>query len=308
MNFAYKTRDASGKLRKGKIDSSSRAEALDTLRSNGITVIEITPDNSQDRSITKHSSAFLIGLSSFLLVIVIIFIGVMFIPYQTEKTQPEKLSTVEAKVKNISESIKTNSLQAKNDESSKGQAPQEMPEGNVSNACPARSPKFFRPTKVLEDGTVVELRPPPAIKNPIERAFAAVATPGGMAIPFAAALRRFTPEQIREMIDQPVEFMPEDSEAIIQKKIAVQQVKDSFKEYLQSGKTLEQAIYEVDRQMKKESVKLATAYRGLAMVIQDGDAEAVNRYVELTNKQLTESGLRQLSVPPKFKINQKDER
>ena len=163
-------------------------------------------------------------------------------------------------------------------------------------------PRFFKPTSTLEDGTIVDVRPPPVIKDPMERALAAVATPGGLAIPFAAALRRFSKQELMEMLARNVEFAKDDSEAVVEKKVAVQQVKEQFRSFLKAGKTLDEAIWEVDRQMRMENLRQASAYKGLAEAVRTGDAALVNRFVEEQNKVLHEQGLRLLTVPPQFRI------
>ena len=301
MTYSYTYRAANGALAIETIAADSRSAALALIWAQGRSVVNLEVVRG-GKSVTRPLR---VRVSMFLLALILALIGLYSWLSNEEKT--DKTDLLQQRIKK-----KRPTSDTTNRPSSRHSPPVAKETAEVvqrplvqprtpTNEVKAIKPGFFHPTKTLEDGTVVDLRPPPMLKDPMERALVAVATPGGMAIPFAAAMRRFSKEQILEMINRPVEFLPDDSEALRLRKTTLQQVKDVFKEYLASGKDVSEAIYEVDRQMRRESAKQAVAYRGLATVMSKGDAKSVNDYVKMVNKELAEEGLRPLSVPPQFK-------
>lgn len=313
MTFIVTYRESSGALVDEVIESADRARCLAECRMRGITPVRIREGKNTaiKSNVSGPPPSRHVVLALWVIIILFALAGIWCWLRRKETTSPSAPSP-----KTVPSSAKVIEVRSKNETESAGELPAEPVTTNLQakqsavvmqpleppvSSNKVTRPRFFKPTVTLEDGTVVDLRPPPAIKDPMERALAAVATPGGMAIPFSAALHRFSKEQIMEMLARNVEFSKDDSEVVIEKKVAVQQVKDMFKLYLKDGHTLDDAIREIDRQMKRESMRQATAYKGLAMAVKSGDGELVNRYVEEQNKTLQEQGLRLLTVPPQFK-------
>lgn len=311
MIFQYTYRKTDGSIAHSHVEASSRSAAMSLVQAKGQTIIRIDVANHVSMFPARKKVRWVVAVGC---ILVLGFTLSLFLMLLSDSKGGVAVSDNTTKVKKVlgKPTPKPASVTRQTNEVTKVvpvitnvvPVSETMVPTNVDNTI---RPGFFRPTKVLEDGTIVDMRPPPLLKDPIERAFAAIATPGGMAIPFAAAMRRFSKEQVLEMINRPVEFSNEDSEVLTLKKTALQQVKDAFKEYLAAGKDLNEAIFEVDRQMRRESVQQATAYRGLAAVASQGDAEAVNKYVKMVNEELSEKGLRLLTVPPQFKLPENTE-
>ena len=317
MTFTVTYRDTTGSLVDEVIESTDRARCVAECRTRGITPVRIKEGsaNTPRNPVRAGRTSFQRVVLAFLVIFILFAVGGTWWWLGRDGTS----SRSDRSAKNPSSSTKMIEANNQSDRSSDAEYPVQhsatpattnMHERQVEaqpveppvSSNRVTRPRFFKPTMTLEDGSVVDLRPPPAIKDPMERALAAVATPGGMAIPFSAALRRFSKEQIMEMLARDVEFSKDESDAVVEKKVAVQQVKDMFKAYLKDGHTLDDAIREIDRQMKMESMHQAAAYKGLAMAVKTGDGELVNRYVEEQNKSLQKQGLRLLTVPPQFKV------
>lgn len=295
MTFQITYRGADGARTEETVEAVSRAACLAQLKARGIAAVSVREGASGGGARRRWIVPVVLGgLGVAALALLLTFFAAREAPrpVAVPKAKPPVRPKVEKRPAArpptpVTEIVVTNVVGKKN-------------VSNVRSNVVIR-PGFFKPTRTLEDGTVVDLRPPSAIKDPMERALAAIATPGGMAIPFAAALRRFSYQELMEMLARDVEFSSEDTEIVVEKKVAVQQVKEQFRAYMREGKTLDEAIREVDRQMRAESMQQAFAYKGLAEAVRTGDAKIVNQYVEEQNKTLQEQGLRLLSVPPQFR-------
>ena len=316
MTFIVTYRDNSGSLVDDVIESPDRTRCLAVCRTRGITPVRIKEGgaNAARNSGVSRRPSSQRAVFALLVIFILIAAGGTWwwlcrdgATSRSSKTTSSSTQVIEAKTKSdrpydAEYPVQRSAAPVTTNVHERQVTVETQPLEPPASSNRVTRPRFFKPTMTLEDGSVVDLRPPPAIKDPMERALAAVATPGGMAIPFSAALRRFSKEQIMEMLARDVEFSKDESDVVVEKKVAVQQVKDMFKAYLKDGHTLDDAIREIDRQMKMESMHQAAAYKGLAMAVKTGDGELVNRYVEEQNKSLQKQGLRLLTVPPQFKV------
>ena len=160
---------------------------------------------------------------------------------------------------------------------------------------------FTRQMVTLQDGTKVPANRP-RFTNAIERAFSTLCNPGGMAIPFSVAMRRFSDQEIRRILAQPMVYDKNDSDELLERKFAIQQLKDQFRAYLDEGKSVQEAIAEIDANVRRESVCLNMARAGLAAALRTGDGETIRAYVAEQNVELEKRGMRKLTVPPRYQL------
>ncbi len=162
---------------------------------------------------------------------------------------------------------------------------------------------FTKQMVTLPDGTRVPANRS-KFTNAIERALSTLCNPGGMAIPFSVAMRRFSEDEIRRILNEPMVYDKNDSDDLVERKFAVQQLKDQFREYLNQGKTIPEAIAEIDANIRREGVYMNMARAGLSEALRTGDGELVRAYVAEQNVELEKRGMRKLTVPKRFQIEE----
>ena len=162
---------------------------------------------------------------------------------------------------------------------------------------------FTKQMITLPDGTQVPANRP-KFTNAIERALSTLCNPGGMAIPFSVVMRRFSDDEIRRILNQPMIYDKADPDELVERKFAVQQLKDQFREYLDAGKSVQEAIEEIDASVRREGVYLNMARAGLTEALRTGDGEVVRAYVAEQNAELEKRGMRKLTVPKRFQLEE----
>ena len=302
MRFTYTYRDRSGALSRGHVDAASRHDALAQIRRSGITPIKLVESNVSGsvwqkkgrRGITLKMKWSLGGTA--VLVIVLMVVCVLRVPIQEEPPEPVSEISRTNQTSVGKAGIPTSSVHAEDPLANMPPAVANV-EAKPTNAIHRAG--FTRQMKTLADGTQVPLRRS-VFTNAIERAFSTLCNPGGMAIPFSLVMRRYSEEQIRRILETPMSYDPSDSEEIAQRKHVVQQLKETFRAYLAEGKSLQEAIREIDVNVRKEGFLQNLSQRGLREAIRSGDGEIVRNYVERQNEKLRAKGMRELSVPARF--------
>lgn len=307
MAWQVTYRNKDGKRTEEFFNADDRNALFKLLAAKGINVIRaVDVGHAQTSKQTSLALASRIIMPGAILLIALVCIGWWLLRYANESTKrPVKARSPSTTAKrSIGQTVAGTVTESENSTGKESVSKSDMPEppAPTNNIIQAR---FSRPVITLEDGTVIDARPVPSIKDPMERALAAAVVPGGMAIPFAAVASRFSEEEFMAMLRRPIEISADDSQALKERKMSVQQLKEDILDYIASGKTLQEAVSEMDYQLRKDNFALADAYKAMATVVATGDAELINAYADKLNENLTTKGLRPIKVPPKYRIEKK---
>ena len=155
--------------------------------------------------------------------------------------------------------------------------------------------------RTLEDGTQVPVSKP-RFTNGIERALSTLCNPGGMAIPLASALRRFSEAEILRILNTPMEYDKNDDKDLMARKMEMQRIKDEIRDYLNEGHTVKEAIAEADRRIRRDGSYLMMMRRTMHEALATGDGEVVRAYVKSANQKLESRGMRPFEVPQRYRL------
>lgn len=159
----------------------------------------------------------------------------------------------------------------------------------------------FKRRRELIDGEWRVRESKAVFQHPMERALYAMTVPNGMALPPKSIFRRYTDEQILEMLKKPVEYKDGDSEIVRERKDRMQKMKDKMLSLYNLGYGLNDIITELDKNSRLENFEMADARNGLNDVMKSGDDDKVREYIKTKNAELNEKGLGGLKVPPRFR-------
>lgn len=196
----------------------------------------------------------------------------------------------------VSQPAQTNTVATKDGAANE----QKLPKPATTNVA------SFRLRKEMVNGEWRIRESKAVFKHPIERALYALTIPNGMAIPPKSIFRRYTKEQILEMLKKPVEISPDDSEHVAERKKKTQAMKDGILDLYNRGHSLDDIIADLDKTSRSENFEMADARLGLNEAMHTGDAGKVREYVAKKNAELAAKGLEELKVPSKF-LEQPDE-
>ena len=157
--------------------------------------------------------------------------------------------------------------------------------------------------RTLADGTKVPIRSKMFFSNGVERAFSILCNPGGMVIPLSTALRRYSDEEIMRIINTPMTYNKNDPEDLMMRKMQIQQLKDEVKDFLKEGRSLKDAIAEIDKTIRRDSSYLMMMRKSLTDALRTQDGEVVRAYVKKLNEKLEARGMRKLEVPMQYRLD-----
>ena len=300
MKFTYRYRDPTGSAKSAVLEADNREDAFTKLKGLGIQPLSLVSGevivDSKKKSVPGIAKGTIAGL-----VVVVVALTAWFtfdVPKAVENTNEiRKL----AKPKIVTpKRIAMNMVPAKVDprapyaHQADGLVPVPAPTGAVIQV------RSTRQMRTLEDGTQVPVSKS-IFTNGFERALSTLTNPGGMAIPFSYAIRRFSEEEIRRILATPMKYNFEDSDDALRRKFAVQQLKDEFQGYLKDGMTMKEAISAIDHEVRLKNRAFNMSRAGLAEAIRSGDGATVRAFVAEQNVELEKLGMKKLSVPERFR-------
>lgn len=310
MTFNVKYRAPNGSIVSETIEAVNRSDCLAKCKNRGIAPMSVIEGCASRGAKSKGNPAFrpLTSSSTNITKLILVLTGIIavgvaiWIWTSGEKTSVAQKRTKAKTVKKIEKKPAAVKLPAVTN------APVKTPDKPPPSPITGKVIKvgFTRQMRTLPDGTKEPLSKP-KFTNAIERAFSTLCNPGGMAIPFSVIMRRFSEDEILRIINQPMVYDPTDSDELIERKFAVQQFKDQIREYLKAGNTLQQAIAEVDAASRSENIYRNMSQVGFIEALRTGDGETVRRYVQEQNVELGKRGMRQLTVPLRYRLQEKQQ-
>lgn len=309
MTFNVKYRANNGSVAFETVEAADRSDCLAKCKKRGIAPISVIEGCASRGTMSKGSTVSpplapsrtkITKLVLVLIGIIVAGVGIWMWMSGVETSEPLKKTKAKT-IKKIEEKPATVKLPAVMNATVKTSAAPPSPvTGKVIKVG------FTRQMRTLPDGTKEPLSKP-KFTNAIERAFSTLCNPGGMAIPFSVIMRRFSEDEILRIINQPMVYDPMDSDELIERKFAVQQFKDQIREYLKAGNTLQQAIAEVDAASRSENIYRNMSQVGFIEALRTGDGETVRRYVQEQNVELGKRGMRQLTIPLRYRLQEKQQ-
>lgn len=282
------------------LEANNREDAFGKLKGQGVQPLSLVPgDASADRR-KKSVPGIVKGTSVGLLIVGVgltawsVFNGQQAVAKPVKIRKSTKFQSVTSKRVVTNEALVKADSPTQHVQQASAVAPVSAPTGEVIQV------RSTRQMRTLEDGTRVPVTKS-IFTNGFERALSTLTNPGGMAIPFSYAIRRFSEEEIRRILATPMKYNFEDSDDVLRRKFAVQQLKDEFQGYLREGMTMKEAISEIDREVRLKNRAFNMSRAGLAEAIRSGDGATVRAFVAEQNAELDKLGMKNLAVPERFR-------
>jgi hypothetical protein len=156
------------------------------------------------------------------------------------------------------------------------------------------------------DGNPVPRRKP-IFRKPLERALATglmtMRSAGGSV---AANMRRYTDEQIIEMLKEPVTISKDDTESAVEAKLNVQELKERVLRHVNEGGNVRDVFEEIDNLACGAAHERHLTRVGLEEAKRLGDPEVVRAWVAARNAELRKLGMQEIRVPAKYREDAAD--
>ena len=152
---------------------------------------------------------------------------------------------------------------------------------------------------VHDDGTVEYVGRPTLFKRPFENMLVGITNPNGPAASGIMRLRRrYTDAQIYDMLREPIEIDRTLPDWALEKQIQVQQFKLDLLEYLEQGKTFDEALVEIRMNSTAMHQEYATAKKQLRDLIKsDATNKEIMEFIITKNEDLAAKGVKKLALP-----------
>ena len=151
------------------------------------------------------------------------------------------------------------------------------------------------------DGSVVTSKVEVVFKRPFERALQVALRPGGFgASSIMSMQRRYSEDQILQMLKEITRPDPEDDERVAGLKNRVQKLKEDMLLEIQKGRTVGEVIDDLRRQCATERGMINLADKTVREAVHDGDTKTVRETLEKTNRILEKNGLPPRIVTPQL--------
>ena len=141
----------------------------------------------------------------------------------------------------------------------------------------------------------------PIFRKPLERALATGLMPmrsaGGSVV---ANMRKFTDEQIIEMLKEPVTISKDDTPSVIEAKLNVQELKERVLRHVKEGGSVRDVFEEIDNLACGAAHERHLTRVGLEEAKRLGDPEVVRAWVAARNAELRALGMEEIRVPAKY--------
>lgn len=307
MTFEVKYRNKSGDVDYINVDAPDRAGVFAVLKERGISAIQVTEGAGKKKprkaasSGAPMSGAFK-GILALVAVCVIGAVAYFFVSQPVSKpTKP-----VEKKVEKKSIEVVEPEIVERPDVDEVKVVEVEKPEIPISNVITARTARTGR-VMTLMDGTVVTNMPRQIFKRDFERALMVALRPGGMTRGiFTVVQNKYSDEQILQMLKEMTIPDPDDDDDIKACKNNVQALKERMLIAISEGRTVSDVMYEIRTQGAEENMLRVTAMKARAEAVRSGDAEFVNKTMEVVNNALEKKGLRPLDTPAAYRMTESE--
>ena len=295
MKFEYDAKTAVGQRVSGRLDASSRSEALRILRERGLTPLQVREASGQTAAAKNRflSVPLLLGLAV-LLTVVLFFV---FRPNGAREDGKKKPTRPPVSVPAVP--VQTNETpkapQAVRVPSPK--PPQEVtPVATVPK--PVATPKP-RPATVVPPVEAVQTPPPPRRKpiftNATEQVLSWIVSKrlGDMPPP----IPRLPPdEKVLETLNSVIEIHEGDDEATSELKENVAYAKEEMRKFMEEGGTAQEFVRQYHQQLQKAHQEWLAEQREYLRLRKENPDEAM-AYAEETNKRLAKKGIKPLIIP-----------
>ncbi|MBR4170995.1 MAG: hypothetical protein IKR48_05030 [Kiritimatiellae bacterium] len=294
MKFDYDAKTADGQRVSGRLDASSRSDALRILRERSLTPLQLRKASMQTAAAKNRLPSVPILLGIAVLATVVLFF--VFRP----KNAPE-----DEKKKPTRQTVSVPALPMKADEAPKAteaiRPPSPKPH-EAEIAKPTVTPKprpivAVPPVKAVE--TVQTEQPPPRRKpiftNATEQVLGLIVSKrlGDMPPP----IFRLPPdEKILETLNSVIEIQEDDDEATVEMKENVAYAKEEMRKFMLEGGTAQEFVRQYHQQLQKAHQEWFTEQREFLRLRKE-DPEKAMAYAEETNKRLAEKGIKPLIIP-----------
>jgi len=298
MKFDYDAKTADGQRVSGRLDASSRSDALRILRERSLTPLQVREASMQTAAAKNRLPSVPILLGIAVLATVVLFF--VFRP----KNAPE-----DEKKKPARQAVSAPAVPMKADEAPKAaeaiRPPSPKPYEGASGAeiaKPTVTPKprpvvAVPPVKAVE--TVQTEQPPPRRKriftNATEQVLGWIVSKrlGDMPPP----IPRLPPdEKILETLNSVIEIQEDDDEATSELKENVAYAKEEMRKFMQEGGTAQEFVRQYHQQLQKAHQEWLAEQREFLRLRKE-DPEKAMAYAEETNKRLAEKGIKPLMIP-----------
>lgn len=306
MTFEVKYRNKSGDVDYINIDAPDRAGVFAVLKERGISAIQVTEGAGKKKARKAASSgapmsgAFK-GIMALVAVCVIGAVAYLFVSQDAPKPAVKEKKVEKRAIEEVVPEIveRPDVEEVKVEEVVKPEIP-------ISNVITARTARTGR-VMTLMDGTVVTNMPRPIFKRDFERALMVALRPGGMTRGiFTVVQNKYSDEQILQMLKEMTIPDPDDDDDIKACKNNVQALKERMLIAISEGRTVSDVMYEIRTQGAEENMLRVMAMKARAEAVRSGDAEFVNKTMEVVNNALEKKGLRPLDTPAAYRMTESE--
>ncbi len=329
MQFDVSYRSKDGQLEMVRIEAESRQALFPELAKRGISAIRIQdatgkgkPTKARLSKSAGHarSSSLMRGFLAGAIVVVAAFgIWYIIIGLRDKAQQTDNGTEKPAKIAEVTPAIVA-----------KPKAEEPAPEPTPTK--PEPPPFVKRPGALqLPNGTVITFRPPPpgqektvwvhgrkyiadsegnfydaspvpTFDNRFENTMEAMSAVGGGVLP-AAALS-IPKDDIVKYLSSPIVINDNDSEDIVEKKIATAEMKELLKDYIKDGGNWEDFVMELSNIKRNERMLQSQAISEIAKMLREGDEEGAQMYRARVDEFMKSKGYRGLKVPEKWGLGE----
>ncbi len=327
MTFAVTYRDKTGALRDEIVEAASRAECFAHMKACGIVPVSVkegalkghrhdggSPCDrvgarpSPNRKLFTLHFYVLVAIAALAAIAWWWLAGARDVRPHQDKAPTEAKNVTDVKDLKVSDDIKA-------PKAPKGpEAPKDIQVTQPTNVVAATNvtvaPKgsvYTNKVKAMGhiqaigiDGKPVP-RHKPIFRKPLERALATGLMPmrsaGGSVV---ANMRKFTDEQIIEMLKEPVTISKDDTPSVIEAKLNVQELKERVLRHVKEGGSVRDVFEEIDNLACGAAHERHLTRVGLEEAKRLGDPEVVRAWVAARNAELRALGMEEIRVPAKY--------
>ncbi len=314
--FTYSFRDKTGDRRTDFIEASSRNEAFEMLRRQGIVPLSLQEGQVQ-RDDRHHAGKWRL-ICLFLVGFVVVGTGLWLVlraspehpsriqQPQTRISKPQKTVQVEVSPAHVVPKGKSGSKEAVSQPSGTDVTHPVEKDLFLGQEVLSRDVRT-NGTRVVErirtaDGKshmVVNDIAKPIFDNPSDQVLGmALSMPAGQSmppIPMTADIEK----DFRRSLEHEIVITDDDSPKVREMKLTVKQAREDVKALLDKGMTMQEVLREHQRLVNENAETRNGAVLELKKILAEGDYESAVKYAEEINKAFRQMGIMELSVPPR---------
>ena len=311
--FTYSFRDKTGDRRTDFIEASSRSEAFEMLRRQGIVPLALQEGQIRRDGHSHVSKWRLICLS--LMVFVVVGTGLWLVlsppehpsrvqQSQTRTSKPQKAAPVDAPpaheiLKDQSVSKEADRQLSGTDITHSGGKDRYLDQEVLSRDVRTNGTRVVERIRTADGKShmIVNDITKPVFDNPSDQVLGmALSMPAGQSmppIPMAANIDK----EFRKSLEREIVITDDDSPKVKEMKLAVKQAREDVKALLDKGLTMQEVLREHQKLVNENAETRNGAVLELKRIIAEGDYESAVKYAEEINKAFRQMGIMELSVP-----------